>query len=47
MSEVMEKFSINRHFRREAVIQAAVFLTIVAVAAVGAFVGPLLFELLR
>ena len=43
MSDAHEKFSINRHFRREAVIQAAVFLAIILVGLVFAIVGPWLF----
>jgi len=43
MSEPEGKFSINRHFRREGVIQAAVFVAIVLIGVVMAWVGPRIF----
>jgi len=43
MSDAEDKLSINRHFRREAVIQAAVFLAITLVGLMFAVVAPWLF----
>jgi len=43
MSEPEGKFSINRHFRRKGVIQAAVFVAIVLIGVVMAWVGPRIF----
>ena len=43
MSEPEGKFSINRHFRREGVIQAAVFVAIILIGVVMAVVGPWIF----
>ena len=43
MSGPEGKFSINRHFRREGVIQAAVFVAIILVGVVMAVVGPWIF----
>ena len=41
------KFSINRHFRREAIVPSAIFGAIIVLAIVGAAVAPWLFEHLR
>jgi hypothetical protein len=43
MSEPEGKFSINRHFHREAVIQAAVFVAIILIGVAIAAVGPWIF----
>ncbi len=43
MSEPEGKFSINRHFRREGVIQAAVFVAIILIGVVIAVVAPWIF----
>jgi hypothetical protein len=42
-----ERTSINRHFWREGVIQAAIIPVMVILAAVMAFVGPWLFDYFR
>jgi hypothetical protein len=44
MSDTPGKFSINRHFRREALILIAVFGGIIVLAGIGALLGPWLFE---
>ncbi len=43
MSEPEGKFSINRHFHREAVIKAAVFVAIILLGLVIAVIGPWIF----
>jgi len=43
MSELEGKFTINRHFRREGMIQAAVFVVIILIGVVMAVVGPWIF----
>ena len=47
MPEQSERSSINRHFRREGMIQQVIFLVTLALAVLMAFVGPWLFELFR
>ena len=42
-----EKFSINRHFRREAVVPSVIFAGLIVFALVAALVAPWLFEHLR
>ena len=44
MSEPAEKSSINRHFRREGILQLAIGGAIVVAAALMALVGPWLYE---
>ncbi len=43
VSELEGKFSINRHFHREAVIQAAVFVVIILLGLVIAVIGSRIF----
>ena len=43
MSEPEGKFSINRHFHREAVIQAEVFVAVILLGLVIAVIGPWIF----
>ena len=43
MSKLEVKFSINQHFHREGVIQAAIFVAIILIGVVMAVVGPWIF----
>ena len=43
MSKPEGKFSINRHFHREGVMQAAVFVAIILLGVVIAVIGPWIF----
>ena len=47
MKDKGERNSINRHFWREGVIQAAIPLAIAALALLMAFLGPWLYQILR